>query len=57
MTNGGLYAIYLDMEQEYTPDQIDALEYEALMNNEPMDDAEYDAMMSAIYDNYESINT
>jgi len=40
---------------EYTPEQLEAMEYEALMNNVPMDSAEYDATMSAIYDNYESI--
>lgn len=38
---------------EYTPEQIEALEYEAWQNNEPqISDEEYDATMSAIYDNY-----
>jgi len=40
---------------EYTPEQIEMLEWDAMFP--PVSDAEYDATMSAIYDNYEPINT
>jgi len=38
---------------EYTPEQMEELEWDAMFP--PVSDAEYDATMSAIYDNYESI--